>query len=214
VAIKGTPLEGQEPPTGLDLVRCIATARIVMPKTVVRLSAGRLNLSFADQALAFLAGANSIFDGDKLLTTANNDRWGRAPGGLCRGGGAGVVGGLAGGNGGRAAGWRVAGGGGRVGLPAAAPARLWPPPPHPPAPCCAPPRPAPRRAARRRNEDESMFEMLGLRSRPAFLPYGAGGDSSSSFAAPAAGAGAGAAQAAEGGCCGSKAQAKAAGGCC
>jgi hypothetical protein len=59
----------------LDLVRCIATARIVMPRTVVRLSAGRLDLSSAEQALAFMAGANSIFDGDKLLTTPNNDRW-------------------------------------------------------------------------------------------------------------------------------------------
>jgi biotin synthase len=58
----------------LDLVRCIATARIVMPRTVVRLSAGRLDLSAAEQALAFMAGANSIFDGDKLLTTPNNDR--------------------------------------------------------------------------------------------------------------------------------------------
>ena len=74
VAVKGTPFQGHEPPSGLDLVRCIATARIVMPRTVVRLSAGRLNLSVADQALAFMAGANSIFDGDKLLTTANNDR--------------------------------------------------------------------------------------------------------------------------------------------
>ncbi|KAF5834304.1 hypothetical protein DUNSADRAFT_9047 [Dunaliella salina] len=76
VAIKGTPLgdTGIEPPSGLDLVRCIATARVVMPATVVRLSAGRLNLSIADQAMAFMAGANSIFDGDKLLTTANNDR--------------------------------------------------------------------------------------------------------------------------------------------
>lgn len=58
----------------MDLVRCIATARIVMPRTVVRLSAGRLDLSAAEQALAFMAGANSIFDGDKLLTTPNNDR--------------------------------------------------------------------------------------------------------------------------------------------
>jgi biotin synthase len=48
-----------------------------MPKTVVRLSAGRLDLTESDQAMAFLAGANSIFDGDKLLTTPNNDRWGR-----------------------------------------------------------------------------------------------------------------------------------------
>lgn len=45
-----------------------------MPRTVVRLSAGRLDLSAAEQALAFMAGANSIFDGDKLLTTPNNDR--------------------------------------------------------------------------------------------------------------------------------------------
>lgn len=45
-----------------------------MPRTVVRLSAGRMNFSFADQALCFMAGANSIFDGDKLLTTPNNDR--------------------------------------------------------------------------------------------------------------------------------------------
>lgn len=74
VAVKGTPLEGSEAPGPLDLVRCIATARIIMPRTVVRLSAGRLDLSITDQALAFMAGANSIFDGDKLLTTANNDR--------------------------------------------------------------------------------------------------------------------------------------------
>ena len=66
--------QGNDAPTGLDLVRCIATSRIVMPRTVVRLSAGRLDLSVSDQALAFMAGANSIFDGDKLLTTANNDR--------------------------------------------------------------------------------------------------------------------------------------------
>jgi biotin synthase len=68
-------LQDQEAPSGLDLVRCIATARIVMPRTVVRLSAGRLDLSHAEQALAFMSGANSIFDGDKLLTTPNNDRW-------------------------------------------------------------------------------------------------------------------------------------------
>ncbi len=77
------PWQGAEPPTGLELVRCIATARVTMPRTVVRLSAGRLNLTMADQALAFLAGANSIFDGDKLLTTTNNDRWARpSAGGL------------------------------------------------------------------------------------------------------------------------------------
>eukprot|EP00882_Tetradesmus_deserticola_P007745 GHRQ01008155.1.p1 GENE.GHRQ01008155.1~~GHRQ01008155.1.p1 ORF type:complete len:331 (+),score=147.52 GHRQ01008155.1:121-1113(+) len=107
VAVKGTPLQNQAPPSGLDLVRCIATARIVMPRTVVRLSAGRLDLSSAEQALAFMAGANSIFDGDKLLTTANNDR----------------------------------------------------------------------------NEDEQMFQLLGLRSRPAFLNYPSGNDTSRDFAA-------------------------------
>ncbi|MEW5307961.1 MAG: hypothetical protein WDW36_010328 [Sanguina aurantia] len=110
VAIKGTPLEAQAAPEGVDLVRCIATARVIMPRTVVRLSAGRLNLSLGDQALCFLAGANSIFDGDKLLTTANNDR----------------------------------------------------------------------------NEDLAMFETLGLRSRPAFLPYASGEDSSRSFASATA----------------------------
>ncbi|MNL65125.1 Biotin synthase [compost metagenome] len=54
-----------------DMVRMIATARIVMPKSVVRLSAGRTEMSLADQALCFMAGANSIFAGDKLLTTPN-----------------------------------------------------------------------------------------------------------------------------------------------
>ena len=102
VAVKGTPFQDHEAPTGLDIARCVATARILMPKTVVRLSAGRMNFSFADQALCFLAGANSIFDGDKLLTTPNNDR----------------------------------------------------------------------------NEDLEMFDMLGLKSRPAFLPYDSGQQSS------------------------------------
>lgn len=113
VAIKGTPLQDQKAPSGLDLVRCIATARILMPRTVVRLSAGRLNLTLADQAMAFMAGANSIFDGDKLLTTANNDR----------------------------------------------------------------------------NDDAVMFEELGLKSRPAFMPYAAGNDTSRSFLQGAAPAG-------------------------
>jgi biotin synthase len=121
-------VQDQEPPSGLDLVRCIATARIVMPRTVVRLSAGRLDLSAAEQALAFMAGANSIFDGDKLLTTPNNDR----------------------------------------------------------------------------NEDEKMFDLLGLRSRPAFLDYPSGNDSSRHFAADSvsAAAAAAAAPAASSGCCG------------
>eukprot|EP01026_Neomeris_dumetosa_P047509 TRINITY_DN40840_c0_g1_i2.p1 TRINITY_DN40840_c0_g1~~TRINITY_DN40840_c0_g1_i2.p1 ORF type:complete len:404 (+),score=51.65 TRINITY_DN40840_c0_g1_i2:99-1214(+) len=74
VPIKGTPLEGSKPPEALEMVRCIGVARIVMPKSVIRLSAGRLTLSLSDQALCFMAGANSVFDGDKLLTTPNNDR--------------------------------------------------------------------------------------------------------------------------------------------
>lgn len=102
-----------------------------MPRTVVRLSAGRLDLSAAEQALAFMAGANSIFDGDKLLTTPNNDR----------------------------------------------------------------------------NEDEKMFDLLGLRSRPAFLDYPSGNDSSRHFAgdatsASAAAAGSAAAAEESSGCCG------------
>jgi biotin synthase len=54
-----------------DMLRMIATARIIMPKTVVRLSAGRTEMSLTDQAFCFMAGANSIFAGDKLLTTPN-----------------------------------------------------------------------------------------------------------------------------------------------
>jgi biotin synthase len=109
-AALGLPADEEDDgtPTGLDLVRCVATARIVMPRTVVRLSAGRMGLTVADQALAFFAGANSIFDGDKLLTTANNDR----------------------------------------------------------------------------GEDARMFDSLGLRSRPAFMPYGSGGESSRAFGEP------------------------------
>ena len=71
VSIKGTPLENQPKVDVWDLVRMIATARILMPKAMVRLSAGRTELSIAEQALCFLAGANSIFAGDKLLTTPN-----------------------------------------------------------------------------------------------------------------------------------------------
>ena len=71
VPVKGTPL-GDNPVVEIwDMVRMIATARIVMPKTMVRLSAGRLEMSSSDQALCFFAGANSIFAGDKLLTTPN-----------------------------------------------------------------------------------------------------------------------------------------------
>ncbi len=71
VAVEGTPLENQTPVPIWDMVRMIATTRIVMPTTSVRLSAGRLNMSQEGQALCFLAGASSIFAGDKLLTTPN-----------------------------------------------------------------------------------------------------------------------------------------------
>ncbi|GAC1439012.1 MAG: biotin synthase BioB [Sediminibacterium sp.] len=71
VAIKGTPLENNQKTDIWDMVRMIATARILMPKTMVRLSAGRTDMSTAEQALCFMAGANSIFAGDKLLTTPN-----------------------------------------------------------------------------------------------------------------------------------------------
>lgn len=71
VAIKGTPLENNAKVDIWDMVRMIATARILMPKTMVRLSAGRADMGIAEQALCFMAGANSIFAGDKLLTTPN-----------------------------------------------------------------------------------------------------------------------------------------------
>jgi biotin synthase len=76
VKVKGTPLENEENLDVFDFVRMIATARILMPSSYVRLSAGRLQLTDEAQALCFLAGANSIFMGDKLLTTPNpeNDR--------------------------------------------------------------------------------------------------------------------------------------------
>ncbi|KAF7731778.1 biotin synthase [Apophysomyces ossiformis] len=73
LAVKGTPLEEQEPVSVFEMVRMIATARIVMPKSMVRLSAGRVRFSVAEQAMCFMAGANSIFTGDKLLTTPNNE---------------------------------------------------------------------------------------------------------------------------------------------
>ncbi len=71
VAVEGTPLADQPPVPIWDMVRMIATTRIVIPTTAVRLSAGRLNMSMEGQALCFMAGANSIFAGDKLLTTPN-----------------------------------------------------------------------------------------------------------------------------------------------
>jgi len=71
VAVEGTPLADQEPVDPLVMVRMIATARIAMPGAMVRLSAGRTAMSDETQALCFLAGANSIFAGEKLLTTPN-----------------------------------------------------------------------------------------------------------------------------------------------
>lgn len=71
VPVKGTPLADNSRVPFDELVRMIATARIVMPQSAVRLSAGRLELSVSEQAMCFMAGANSIFAGDKLLTTPN-----------------------------------------------------------------------------------------------------------------------------------------------
>ncbi len=71
VQVEGTPLDGTDPLDALEFVRCIAVARILMPHSMVRLSAGREEMSDETQALCFLAGANSIFLGDKLLTTSN-----------------------------------------------------------------------------------------------------------------------------------------------
>jgi biotin synthase len=71
VPVEGTPLEDQPKVSIWDMVRMIATSRIVMPKSMVRLSAGRVRMTLEEQALCFLAGANSIFAGDKLLTTPN-----------------------------------------------------------------------------------------------------------------------------------------------
>ena len=73
VAVEGTPLEEQKPVPIWDMVRMVATTRIVLPKTTVRLSAGRTSMSDEGQALCFMAGAASIFAGDKLLTTPNPD---------------------------------------------------------------------------------------------------------------------------------------------
>ena len=81
VAVKGTPLSLKQVDEdvaggvdGIEMARTIAVARLLMPKTVVRLSAGREQMSDELQALCFLAGANSVFWGDKLLTTTNNGR--------------------------------------------------------------------------------------------------------------------------------------------
>ncbi len=71
VPVQGTPLAGQQRVDVWDMVRMIATARIIMPAAMVRLSAGRAQMSTAEQAFCFMAGANSIFAGEKLLTTPN-----------------------------------------------------------------------------------------------------------------------------------------------
>jgi biotin synthase len=73
VRVKGTPLENQERVAIWEMLRMIATARILMPTSQVRLSAGREEMSVTEQAFCFLAGASSIFAGEKLLTTPNPD---------------------------------------------------------------------------------------------------------------------------------------------
>lgn len=74
VPVEGTPLEGQAPVDWAEFVRTVAAARVLMPRSAIRISAGRRELGEAVQALCFLAGANSIFVGDELLTTPNPDR--------------------------------------------------------------------------------------------------------------------------------------------
>lgn len=71
VPVEGTPLENQPRVSVWEMMRMIATARILMPKAMVRLSAGREHMTLEQQALCFMAGANSIFSGEKLLTTPN-----------------------------------------------------------------------------------------------------------------------------------------------
>ena len=71
VRVKGTPLQDAPKADIWDMIKMIATTRIIMPRAMVRLSAGRAEMSIAEQALCFMAGANSIFSGDKLLTTPN-----------------------------------------------------------------------------------------------------------------------------------------------
>jgi biotin synthase len=73
VQVEGTPLAGRDAPDSFEFVRTIAVARILMPLSYVRLSAGRTEMSEEKQALCFLAGANSLFLGEKLLTTGNPD---------------------------------------------------------------------------------------------------------------------------------------------
>lgn len=73
VAVEGTPMQDIEPISIWEMIRMVATTRIVLPETQVRLSAGRTEISREGQAMCFFAGANSIFAGDKLLTTPNPD---------------------------------------------------------------------------------------------------------------------------------------------
>jgi biotin synthase len=73
VAVQGTPLADRPPVQPIEMARAIATARVLMPRAMVRLSAGRMQMSQEAQLLCMLAGANSIFFGDKLLTTGNPD---------------------------------------------------------------------------------------------------------------------------------------------
>jgi biotin synthase len=74
VPVESTPLAERQPIETFDFIRVIATARVLMPQAMVRLSAGRLHLTPEGQAMAFLAGANSIFTGERLLTTPNPER--------------------------------------------------------------------------------------------------------------------------------------------
>lgn len=74
IPVEGTPLANAQPVEGIELVRTVATARILMPNSAVRLTAGRTEMSDELQALCFFAGANSVFIGDKLFTTANPQR--------------------------------------------------------------------------------------------------------------------------------------------
>ena len=71
VAVEGTPLEEQKPVEQWEMIRMVATSRIAFPQSIIRLSAGRTKMSMEAQALCFMAGAGSIFAGDKLLTTPN-----------------------------------------------------------------------------------------------------------------------------------------------
>lgn len=74
IPVAGTPLAAAKPVDGIELVRTIATARLIMPKSVIRLTAGRTEMNDELQALCFFAGANSVFIGDKLLTEENPQR--------------------------------------------------------------------------------------------------------------------------------------------